>query len=186
MDTPEDGELRWIKTLTGKKYLTHRHTDSQKTTHLFPSHGLLTCWSHSVPVQPGWQVQVKPRCPVAWQSPWTQAPLWQGWQPGSTPWPSHCLVVLCAVPGLAVPGLSPAARSWSFPLMYRLRRQPWKLVPLRPPEPCCRDERPPEAEARSGIPVGREKGTVCRAVSLMQRYPRICAESMISKEYLTL
>ena len=142
-------------------YFNHHYIDilaqrKKKNPHLLPSQGLLTCWSHSVPVQPGWQVQVKPRCPVGWQSPWTQAPVWQGWQPGSTPWPSHCLVVLCVVPEPATPEPSPAPRSWSFPLMYRFRRQPWKLVPLRPPELCCRDERPPEAEARSGIPGGRK------------------------------
>lgn len=142
---------------THKQSHTNTHTHKKPLTHLLPSQGLLTCWSHSVPVQPGWQVQVKPRCPVAWQSPWTQAPLWHGWQPGSTPWPSHCLVVLCAVPELGAPGPSPAPKSWSFPLMYRLRRQPWKLVPLRPPELCCRADKPPVAEARSGIPGGRKK-----------------------------
>lgn len=36
--------------------------------------------------------------------------------------------------------------------MYRLRRQPWKPVPLRPPELCCNDESPPSTAACSGMP----------------------------------
>lgn len=155
MDTPEDGDTSKVKIekrLKKIKWILNRTEIVTQNTHLLPSHGLLTCWSHSVPVQPGWHVQVKPRCPVGWQSPWRQEPLWQGWQPGSSPWPSHCLLLLWALVELLVPGLSPAARSWSFPLMYRLRRQPWKPVPLRPPALCCNDDRPPSAEARSGIP----------------------------------
>lgn len=54
--------------------------------------------------------------------------------------------------------------------MYKLRRQPWKLLPLRPPEVCCSDDRPPEAEARSGIPgeeVNRENENIINVVYLI-------------------
>lgn len=36
MDTPEDGELSWIKTWTGKKYFTHRHSETQNNHSLVP------------------------------------------------------------------------------------------------------------------------------------------------------
>ena len=115
--------LQRITSVTEKTQCAKVRVDG-RGTHLLPSQGLLTCWSQSWPVQPASHSQLKEDWPVGWQVP---CPHWgrlQGWHPGSTPDCSRNCV-----------------RSWSSPLMYRLRMQPWKLVPLRP-GPCRKAAKP--------------------------------------------
>lgn len=86
-----------------------------RSTYLCPRQGSLDCWSHSGPVQPPSHSQVKPDWLVATQVPCTQTFLWQGSQPGTIP--------VCRLNIL---------KSCSSLFMYKLRMQPWKLVPLCP------------------------------------------------------
>lgn len=84
-------------------------------TYLFPRHGSLVCWSQRGPVHPPSHSQEKPDWLVAWHVPCTQTFLWQGSQPGRIPTCSGTFL-----------------KSWSSLLIYRLRMQPWKLVPFCP------------------------------------------------------
>lgn len=101
--------------VTGDLYAHYTTVVSWGRTYLFPRHGSLVCWSQSGPVHPPSHSQEKPDWLVAWHVPCTQTFLWQGSQPGRIPTCSGTFL-----------------KSWSSLLIYRLRMQPWKLVPFCP------------------------------------------------------
>lgn len=111
-------ELLWKKihiTVDFYEYKYYITAFCWERTYLFPRHGSLVCWSQSGPVHPPSHSQEKPDWLVAWHVPCTQTFLWQGSQPGRIPTCSGTFL-----------------KSWSSLLMYRLRMQPWKLVPFCP------------------------------------------------------
>lgn len=108
-------ELLWNKYTTGDLYAYYTTVLSWGRTYLFPRHGSLVCWSQRGPVHPPSHSQEKPDWLVAWHVPCTQTFLWQGSQPGRIPTCSGTFL-----------------KSWSSLLIYRLRMQPWKLVPFCP------------------------------------------------------